>query len=75
VTGTGPACRTGAQRGGLKIQFLDGTGEPAGFIWMRGSGTEPVFRIMADLRGTDREGEAELLDWQKEMILAADSRG
>ena len=75
VTGTGPACRTGAQRGGLKIQFLDGTGEPAGFIWMRGSGTEPVFRIMADLRGTDREGEAEILDWQREMILAADSRG
>jgi hypothetical protein len=35
-----------AGKGGLKIEF-HGQEEKA-FIWMRGSGTEPVFRIVAD---------------------------
>lgn len=55
-------------RGGLRILFRDREGLPAGFLWMRGSGTEPVLRIMADLRGRDPEGESWLLDWHREMI-------
>jgi phosphoglucomutase len=54
-----------AGKGGLKVLFRDESGNPAGFLWMRGSGTEPVLRIMADLRGRNAEGEAYLLDWQK----------
>ena len=62
-----------AGKGGLRIQFRDETGLPAGFLWMRGSGTEPVLRIMADLRGRDPEGESRLLEWQRDMVQAAES--
>ncbi len=57
-----------AGRGGLRILFRDGKDEAAGFLWMRGSGTEPVLRLMADLRGRNPEGEAWLLDWHREMV-------
>jgi phosphoglucomutase len=40
---------------------------------MRGSGTEPVFRLMADVAGADRRAERELLEWQRAMISEADS--
>ena len=61
-------------KGGLKIQFFDDSGTAAGFIWMRGSGTEPVFRILADIRGTKAQKERELLDWLTQMVLEADSK-
>jgi len=65
-----------AGRGGLKIEFtgkskLSGKEkEKTAFIWMRGSGTEPVFRIMADAEGLRQERE--LIDWQRRMVLEAD---
>ncbi len=62
-----------AGRGGLKILFFDREGHPNAYIWMRGSGTEPVFRIMADVKGTDIKKEQELLQWQSRMVLEADS--
>lgn len=61
-------------KGGLKIQFLDSDGEPIAFIWMRGSGTEPVFRILADAKGSDRSFERELLAWLTRMVLEADTK-
>jgi len=65
-----------AGKGGLKISFFNGAGEEAAYIWMRGSATEPVFRIMADVEnppdGTGRELERFLLDWQRRMITEAD---
>lgn len=61
-------------KGGLKIQFLDAAGIPAGFIWMRGSGTEPVFRILADVRGSDVAAERDLLGWLTRMVLEADRK-
>jgi len=65
-----------AGKGGLKISFLNGAGEETAYIWMRGSATEPVFRIMADVEntpdGTGRELERFLLDWQRQMITEAD---
>ncbi|NLJ45873.1 MAG: hypothetical protein GX430_04870, partial [Treponema sp.] len=64
-----------AGKGGLRIQFRDGSGLPSGFLWMRGSGTEPVLRIMADLRGRDPEGEAWLLEWQRELVKTAAGGG
>jgi phosphomannomutase len=39
---------------------------------MRGSATEPVFRIMADAVGNDTNVERFLLDWQRKMIMEAD---
>jgi len=70
--GTGVEMRSGAQSGGLKIVFRDGEGKDAGFIWMRGSGTEPVFRILAEIRGNRREAETALVKWQREMVREAD---
>ncbi|MDR1839864.1 MAG: phosphatidylglycerol lysyltransferase [Treponema sp.] len=64
-----------AGRGGLKINFLNKEGKAAAYIWMRGSGTEPVFRIMADVEShkeEDSQIEKFLLEWQSRMIKDAD---
>lgn len=70
--GMGSAFRSGAQRGGFKVLFKNDVGTPVAFLWMRGSGTEPVFRIMADVEGDSEEDEAFLLDWHVQMIQQAD---
>ncbi|MDR0539787.1 MAG: phosphatidylglycerol lysyltransferase [Spirochaetaceae bacterium] len=62
-----------AGRGGLKIVFYDECAAARAALWMRGSGTEPVFRIMADVKGGDTAFETGLLDWQRAMVLEADS--
>ena len=63
-----------AGKGGLKIQF---SGEDiTAFIWMRGSGTEPVFRVMADAPDTNGKGrrlERMLIEWQRGMVMEADN--
>jgi phosphoglucomutase len=59
-----------AGRGGLKIEFTGKQREKKAFIWMRGSGTEPVFRIMADAESLS--AERELIEWQRQMVLEAD---
>ena len=58
--------------GGLKIIFRTGNNTETAFLWMRGSGTEPVFRILADTAGSDPEMERYLLEWQTELVLEAD---
>jgi len=70
-----------AGRGGLKILFLNSEGRGTAYIWMRGSATEPVFRIMADvdfatkfpIQSADNHPERYLLDWQRKMIMEADN--
>jgi phosphoglucomutase len=59
-------------RGGLRILFLDKGGSATASVWMRGSGTEPVFRVMADVEGGSRSDEAWLLDWHRRLVIAAD---
>lgn len=61
-----------SKTGGLKIIFKDKAGNPSAFIWMRGSGTESVFRILCDVKGDRKELEAELLDWETQLIHKAD---
>jgi len=61
-----------AKKGGLKILFFNEKGKEIAYIWMRGSATEPVFRIMADVEGSDINIERFLLDWQRQMIIKAD---
>lgn len=73
--GVGPRFRSGAEKGGLKILFRDGKGQDRAYIWMRGSGTEPVFRVLADVKGGNREAEQYLLSWQRDMIATADLSG
>lgn len=71
-TGFGPSFRSDLQTGGLKIVFSDDNGIDTDYIWMRGSGTEPVFRILADCTGNDLKREAWLLAWHRSMIERAD---
>ncbi len=71
-SGFGPAFRSGSEKGGLKIIFSDAAGEDTDYIWMRGSGTEPVFRILADCKGNNPEREEWLLKWQRTIIEKAD---
>lgn len=59
-------------KGGLKIIFYSEDEKPCAFIWMRGSGTEPVFRVMCDVKGTNEAEEKKLLEWERQMILKAD---
>ena len=61
-----------SQKGGLKIIFKDKDSKPVAFIWMRGSGTEPVFRIMCDVKGDKPDMEKALLEWETELIKKAD---
>ncbi len=70
--GVGPEFRSGAEKGGLTVRFLGSEGDVLGYVWMRGSGTEPVFRVLADWKGEDSGAEAWLLDWHKDMIRRAD---
>jgi len=61
-----------AGHGGLKIEFQGSGGEKKiASIWMRGSGTEPVFRIMADAK--DGNLEQILIGWQRRMVQEADA--
>jgi len=65
-------------KGGLRIAFSDADGKKVAFVWMRGSGTEPVFRVMADVgafacrAGSADENQAWLLDWHRNLVLEAD---
>ena len=58
--------------GGLKIMFYDSRKDPYGYIWMRPSGTEPVFRILCDIRGDEFAAERSMLRWETSMIKKAD---
>ncbi len=58
--------------GGLKIKFFDAQKNPSAFIWMRPSGTEAVFRILCDVKGSDREKEKKLLAWESDLIKKSD---
>ena len=58
--------------GGLKIRFFDRSGKYLAFIWMRPSGTEPVFRVMCDVKGNKPKEEKSLLAWETSIISRAD---
>lgn len=60
-------------KGGLKIIFTGESGGRKAFIWMRGSGTEPVFRILADVEGRDNPLEKKLAEWLASMLREADT--
>lgn len=58
--------------GGLKIRFHDRNEKPVAFIWMRPSGTEPVFRVMCDVKGNNADLEKKLLQWETEVLQKSD---
>jgi phosphoglucomutase len=61
-----------SQNGGLRIILYDGEEKPCAFLWMRASGTEPVFRIGVDIRGGTGADEAWLRGWHTSLVIQAD---
>ena len=70
--GFGTGFRSGRQSGGLKLVLQGADHHPLACLWMRGSGTEPVFRIQAEVKGNNPEGESWLLTTLTELVRAAD---
>lgn len=60
-------------KGGLKICLCDKDEKVLAYIWMRPSGTEPLFRVLADVKGSNKELHDIILKWQRDMILKAES--
>ncbi len=58
-------------KGGLKVLIQSGN-QSVGFVWMRESGTEPLFRIMADIQGSHPDIEAALLELLETIIVKLD---
>ncbi len=71
-TRIGAGQRTGSETGGLKVMLYPKNAEdtPVGFIWFRGSQTEPVLRLSAELAGSKKDLQL-LLSWQKKLLLKA----
>jgi phosphoglucomutase len=63
-----------AGRGGLRIVFKNESGSDCASLWMRGSGTEPVFRVMADVEGANPVLHDQLLTWHRGMVLECQSQ-
>ncbi len=70
--GVGEEFRSPPFRGGLKILFHDEQGRITDFMWMRGSGTENIYRIMVDAQGDDNSRHDYLLSWHHSLVQAAD---
>lgn len=60
-------------KGGIRIVFSTAEGRERAFLWMRGSGTEPVFRVMADIENGRPEDEAALLAFHTGLVRKADA--
>jgi Phosphomannomutase len=71
--GEGSAFRTGKAKGGLKVMFLKADGSRAGYMWFRPSGTEPVLRILADIKGNKKALHDAVLAYQRALIEKADN--
>lgn len=70
-TGSGPAFRSGSENGGLRLVFSTADRDVAA-LWMRGSGTERVFRVLADVEGDRDSLERNLLEWHRTLVGDAD---
>lgn len=69
--GMGEAYRSAPHTGGYKVVFKDRDGSITDFLWMRGSKTEPVFRVVVDAKGDEPERYRYLLDWHRSMLASA----
>ncbi len=68
----GKEYRTPPYKGGFKILFHDKENRISDFMWMRGSGTENIYRIMVDAQGDDPSRHDYLLQWHFSLVQAAD---
>jgi phosphoglucomutase len=63
----GPGGRPAPGKGGLQVFLQNEQEECLGFLWMRGSGTEPVFRVVVDWGGEPSQ-YTKLLKLHRELI-------
>jgi phosphoglucomutase len=63
--------RTGEQSGGLRLVFYNKANEPQGFMWFRGSKTEPVLRLMVDIKGNVPLYEEQLRNFLRALLSKA----
>lgn len=68
---TGPGNRHGEEDGGFKVEFYSKEKKALGYMWMRASRTEPVFRVMVDWKG-DRKTHDYFLSWHRNILTQAD---
>ena len=68
----GQEYRTPPYRGGYKIIFKDENNNNLAFIWMRGSGTEAVFRILVDVKSNNTDLYTYLLNLHTSLLKKAD---
>ncbi|MBF0197418.1 MAG: hypothetical protein HQL32_06890 [Planctomycetes bacterium] len=63
----GPGGRPAPGKGGLAVLLYNQNDEGLGYVWMRGSGTEPVFRVLVDWCGA-QEAYPQLLQFHRTLI-------
>lgn len=71
-SGIGEEFRTLPYRGGHKVIFKDQRDNNIAFMWMRGSGTEAIFRIAVDVKGDNIELYSYLLHLHKSLLKKAE---
>ncbi len=71
--GIGPEHRNHPSTGGYKVIFRDKDGGFAAYLWLSKSKTEPVMRVMVDVKGDNAALHDRLLEWQRSMVARADS--
>ncbi len=72
IKGIGEENRTYPYRGGYKVVFKDKENNNLAFIWMRGSGTEAVFRVLVDVKNNNEKLYNMLLDLHTSLLKKAD---
>lgn len=72
--GFGPEYRKKKSTGGYKIVFYDKNDDFVAYIWLSKSKTEPVMRVMADVKGVNPELHDKLLSWQRTLVQRADEK-
>lgn len=71
--GFGPKFRRKNSTGGYKIVFYDKNDNFIAYMWLSKSKTEPVMRVMADVKGQDNPLHDKLLSWQRSLVERADA--
>lgn len=72
LVGIGSEFRTPPYRGGFKVIFKDKENNNLAYMWMRGSGTEAVFRILVDVKSENLELYSYLMDLHTTLLKKAD---
>ncbi|MBW6187584.1 hypothetical protein KZ870_41060, partial [Pseudomonas aeruginosa] len=65
--------RTGDSSGGLKVLLKNKKNDTIASLWMRGSKTEPIFRVLSEVISEHKDLLPLLLDFNKYLIQTANS--